>query len=89
MVALSVSTSARLSSDFTVSPTFLFHATIFPSVIVSLNKGIRITVTPKEEARASASTPHVEGAAAGSAAGLYAEGGAEVEGALPPSSNPL
>ena len=44
MVALSVSTSAKESSVFTRSPTCLFQTTIFPSFIVSLNNGIRITV---------------------------------------------
>ena len=45
MVALSVSTSANESSALTLSPTCLFQTTIFPSVIVSLNKGIRMTVS--------------------------------------------
>src|ERR1700710_1802198 len=44
MVALSVSTSANESSDFTLSPTLKFHLLITPSVIVSLKAGIRITV---------------------------------------------
>src|SRR6185503_11444141 len=44
MVALSVSTSASESSDFTVSPTLKFHLLITPSVMVSLNAGIRMTV---------------------------------------------
>ena len=43
MVALSVSTSANKSPDFTLSPTFLCHSTITPSVIVSLIRGMRIT----------------------------------------------
>ena len=42
IVALSVSTSAITSSDFTISPTFLCHAAITPSFMVSLNKGILI-----------------------------------------------
>ncbi len=46
MVALSVSTSQSTSSDFTASPTFLFHETIFPSVIVSLKSGILISLAP-------------------------------------------
>ena len=84
MVALSVSTSARLSSDLIISPTFLFQPTIFPSVIVSLNKGIRITVTPSDLAMLSASADGAvlagtdvvfsvvaaAGAAAGAGAGL-------------------
>ena len=41
MVALSVSISAISSPDFTVSPTFLCHLAITPSVIVSLIFGIR------------------------------------------------
>ena len=43
MVALSVSTSANISPDLTVSPTFLCHSTKVPSVMVSLIRGIRIT----------------------------------------------
>jgi hypothetical protein len=43
MVALSVSTSANNSPFFTGSPTFLCHAAITPSVIVSLKRGIKIT----------------------------------------------
>ena len=43
MVALSVSTSASESSDFTLSPTLKFHLLITPSVMVSLRAGIRIT----------------------------------------------
>ena len=46
MVALSVSTSANTSSLFTVSPRALFHATIFPSVMVSLSNGILISLAP-------------------------------------------
>ena len=44
MVALSVSTSANESSDFTLSPTLKFHLFITPSVMVSLRAGMRITV---------------------------------------------
>ena len=44
MVALSVSTSASESSDFTLSPTLKFHLLIMPSVIVSLKAGILMTV---------------------------------------------
>src|SRR6185312_2674731 len=43
MVALSVSTSASNSPFFTGSPTFLCQAAITPSVMVSLNRGIKIT----------------------------------------------
>ena len=43
MVALSVSISARISPFFTESPTFLCQSAITPSVIVSLNRGIRMT----------------------------------------------
>ena len=43
MVALSVSTSANKSPDFTLSPIFLCQATITPSVMVSLIRGILIT----------------------------------------------
>src|SRR5690606_39596732 len=50
IVALSVSTSAIASSDLIVSPTLKFHCAITPSFIVSLNKGIVTTVTPKSSA---------------------------------------
>ena len=43
MVALSVSISASTSPFFTASPTFLFHVAITPSVMVSLNLGIKTT----------------------------------------------
>ena len=43
MVALSVSISANTSPFFTVSPTFLCHPAMTPSVIVSLNLGIKTT----------------------------------------------
>ena len=43
MVALSVSISANTSPFFTVSPTFLCHPAITPSVMVSLNLGINTT----------------------------------------------
>ena len=80
MVALSVSTSARLSSLFTLSPTFLFHCTILPSVIVSLSSGMRMTVTPNCSgvtvgAAAAAAT------GAGAAAGAAAAGAAGAAGA--------
>jgi len=39
-VALSVSTSQMISPYSTLSPTFLFHLTILPSLIVGLNAGI-------------------------------------------------
>ena len=42
IVALSVSTSAMISPLLTVSPTFTFHFTITPSVIVSLILGMVI-----------------------------------------------
>ena len=42
MVALSVSTSAKISPGFTVSPTFFNHAAITPSSMVSLIFGILI-----------------------------------------------
>ena len=41
MVALSVSISASTSPLFTLSPTFLCHALTTPSVVVSLNFGMR------------------------------------------------
>ena len=44
MVALSVSISARISPSETLSPTFLSHDATVPSVIVSLKRGIVITV---------------------------------------------
>ena len=43
MVALSVSTSASISPDFIVSPTFTNHEAITPSSMVSLILGILIT----------------------------------------------
>ena len=43
MVALSVSTSATKSPELTLSPTFLCHLAITPSVIVSLILGMRTT----------------------------------------------
>ena len=43
MVALSVSTSAMTSPLSTLSPTFFFHFTSVPSVIVSLSLGIVIS----------------------------------------------
>src|SRR5690606_7238620 len=43
MVALSVSTSAITSPELTLSPTFLCHFAITPSVMVSLILGIRTT----------------------------------------------
>ena len=43
IVALSVSISASNSPDFTLSPTFLCHFATTPSVMVSLNLGIRTT----------------------------------------------
>ena len=43
MVALSVSTSARISPGLIASPTFFNHDTITPSVMVSLILGILIT----------------------------------------------
>lgn len=42
IVALSVSISASRSPGVTLSPSFLCHATIFPSSIVSLMRGILI-----------------------------------------------
>src|SRR5690606_30722424 len=55
IVALSVSTSAIASSLLISSPTLKFHSAITPSVIVSLNRGIVITVTPKSSAATSLS----------------------------------
>src|ERR1700683_2857846 len=40
MVALSVSTSARMSPDLTASPSFLSHFTKVPSVIEGLSRGM-------------------------------------------------
>ena len=42
MVALSVSTSARISPDFMSSPSFFNHCAITPSSMVSLIFGILI-----------------------------------------------
>ena len=40
IVALSVSISANISPDATVSPTFFVHSATTPSVMVSLNLGM-------------------------------------------------
>jgi len=42
IVALSVSTSASMSPDFTASPSFFSHLTSVPTVMVSLSFGISI-----------------------------------------------
>src|SRR5271168_2480687 len=44
MVALSVSTSARMSPDLTASPSFLSHFTRVPSVIEGLSRGMRMSL---------------------------------------------
>ena len=44
IVALSVSISAKISPSFILSPTFLSQVATVPSVIVSLKRGIVITV---------------------------------------------
>ena len=44
IVALSVSISAKISPSFIVSPTFLSQVATVPSVIVSLKRGMFITV---------------------------------------------
>ena len=44
IVALSVSISAKISPSFMVSPTFLSQVATVPSVIVSLKRGMFITV---------------------------------------------
>src|SRR5271156_6795923 len=47
MVALSVSTSARMSPDLTASPSFLSHLTRVPSVIEGLSRGMRMSLAIK------------------------------------------
>src|ERR1700676_1026249 len=79
MVALSVSISASMSPFFTVSPTFLCHSAITPSVMVSLNLGIRITSSILDRSGEAdggavdwlllAAAAFGEGVAAGAAAG--------------------
>src|ERR1700712_2927855 len=77
MVALSVSTSASESSDFTLSPTLKFHLLITPSVMVSLISGIRITAAGMLDR----STAGAEGAGAVSCFGAGAVGSADGCGA--------
>src|ERR1700761_4893338 len=77
IVALSVSTSAKTSSLFTASPTFLFQLTILPSVMVSLNKGILISLAPAGNATfAAAGAALAAEAAAAGAGALGAAAGA-------------
>src|SRR5271170_5993994 len=47
MVALSVSTSARMSPDLTASPSFLIHLTRVPSVMEGLSRGMRMSLAIK------------------------------------------
>ena len=54
MVALSVSTSQRISPAAMASPSFFFHADMFPSVIVGLSAGMASTWWDGRDAKALA-----------------------------------
>src|SRR5687768_1513048 len=82
MVALSVSTSARISPDLTLSPTFFCQEAMMPSVMVSLILGMRITVALTLAAGAAGAGAASDlGVGAGSAFGAGADSAA---GALAP-----
>ena len=79
MVALSVSISANTSPFFTVSPTFLCHPAITPSVMVSLNLGINTTSSIAETSNVFAGAEAVFVVAAGAAACAAGAGAAPAE----------
>ena len=70
MVALSVSTSAMISPDFTTSPTFFNQAEIVPSCMVSLILGMVTTTAGIEEVLTAAG--RITSATAGAGAGIAA-----------------
>ena len=76
MVALSVSTSAKASSLLILSPTFLCHSAITPSFMVSLNKGIRITVAPNDSGVTLAAGAAAKGAASATTGAAFSAAGA-------------
>ena len=67
MVALSVSTSASISPDFTSSPTFFNQEAMVPSSMVSLILGIGINSALIPEVSISAATAVGAASAAGAA----------------------
>jgi hypothetical protein len=86
MVALSVSTSANESSALTLSPTLKFHLLITPSVMVSLNNGIRITAAGMLDKSTAGSAAF---SVTGAAGALSSVGLASAAGAAPPSKTDL
>ena len=72
MVALSVSISASTSPFLTVSPTFLCHPAITPSVMVSLSRGINTTSSMAATSMAGVEVTGAELAACTTGAGVAA-----------------